>query len=41
MKKKHKKKLGHSNLTMMTAMIKEKKDKNYNIVANISLPEYL
>ena len=39
--KKHKKKLGHSNLTMMTAMIKEKKDKNYNIVANISLPEYL
>ena len=43
--KKHRKKLGHSNLTMITKntqeMIEEKKHKNYKIVAKINLPEYL
>ena len=39
------KKLGHSNLTMITAKYsgydRRKKDKYYNIVPNLSLPEYL
>ena len=38
------KKLVHSNLTMMTAKYsgddRRKKNKNYKIVANLSLPEY-
>ena len=44
-KKNIEKKLGHSNLTMITAKYsgddRRKKDKNYRIVANLSLPEDL
>ena len=45
MKKNIEKKLGHSNLTMITAKYsgddRRKKYKNYKIVANLNVPEYL